>query len=240
MSTKDQLLYSALHGTAMRYAAERRNLDEAIEELRQIADGRNDILAEAAGITTGSWYGSPATHVGYELIGAGMLILAGGGWGLPLERPEARHECRDTVSSKTVMVGGRSGGVLGLILGVAFSLFLRHGLVQKGEQTISIVLKPLRAQNNSLTATELDQAGRKLLAARHARAVDEDRDDADATLQGGFNLTTDEVRRVVEAPAAVLISDTYPASADHDEHYVTGPDVLVDDFHEIVTRLYGI
>ena len=44
MSTKDQLLRSALHGTAMRYAAERRNLDEFIEELRQIADGRNDIL----------------------------------------------------------------------------------------------------------------------------------------------------------------------------------------------------
>jgi hypothetical protein len=42
----------------MRYAAERRNLDESIEELRQIADGRNDILAEAAGITAGS--GMPA------------------------------------------------------------------------------------------------------------------------------------------------------------------------------------
>jgi hypothetical protein len=53
MSTPDQLLYSALHGTAMRYAAERRNLDESIEELRQIADSRNDILAEAAGITAG-------------------------------------------------------------------------------------------------------------------------------------------------------------------------------------------
>jgi hypothetical protein len=49
MSTKDQLLYVALHGTAMRYAAEARNLDESIEELRQIADGQNDILAEAAG-----------------------------------------------------------------------------------------------------------------------------------------------------------------------------------------------
>jgi hypothetical protein len=81
MSTKDQLLYSALHGTAMRYAAERRNLDESIEELRQIADGRDDIFAEAAGITAGSWYASPATYVGYELIGAGMLILAGGGRG---------------------------------------------------------------------------------------------------------------------------------------------------------------
>ena len=45
----------------MRYADERRNLDESIEELRQIANGRNDILAEAAGITVGSWYASPAT-----------------------------------------------------------------------------------------------------------------------------------------------------------------------------------
>ena len=34
MSTKDQLLYSALHGTAMCYAAERRNLDESIAEFR--------------------------------------------------------------------------------------------------------------------------------------------------------------------------------------------------------------
>ena len=94
MSTKDQLLYSALHGTAMRYAAERRNLDESIEELRQIADGRNDLLAEAAGITAGSWYASPATHVGYELIGAGMLILAGGGRGLPLDYGELERWSR--------------------------------------------------------------------------------------------------------------------------------------------------
>ena len=94
MSTKDQLLYSALHGTAMRYAAERRNLDESIEELRQIADGRNDILAEAAGITAGSWYASPATHVGYELIGAAMLILAGGGNGVPLNYGELERWTR--------------------------------------------------------------------------------------------------------------------------------------------------
>jgi hypothetical protein len=47
------LLYSALHGIAMRYAAERRSIDKSIEELREIADGRNDILAEAAGITRG-------------------------------------------------------------------------------------------------------------------------------------------------------------------------------------------
>ena len=56
MSTKDELLYSALHGTAMRYAAERRNLAESIAELREIADGRDHVLAEAAGITVGSWF----------------------------------------------------------------------------------------------------------------------------------------------------------------------------------------
>jgi hypothetical protein len=49
MSTADQLLYSALHGTAIRYAAEQRDLTASIAELREIADGRNDVLAEAAG-----------------------------------------------------------------------------------------------------------------------------------------------------------------------------------------------
>jgi hypothetical protein len=45
----------------------------------------NEILAEAAGITAGSWYARLATHVGYELIGGAMLILAGGGRGFPLD-----------------------------------------------------------------------------------------------------------------------------------------------------------
>ena len=94
MSTKDQLLFSALHGTAMRYAAERRNLDESIEELRQIADGRNDILAEAAGITAGFWYAWPSTHIGHELVAAGMLILAGNGRGMPFDYEELERWTR--------------------------------------------------------------------------------------------------------------------------------------------------
>jgi len=35
MSTKDQLLSVALHGTAMRYAAEKANLAEAMTALRE-------------------------------------------------------------------------------------------------------------------------------------------------------------------------------------------------------------
>jgi hypothetical protein len=85
MSTKDRLHYSALHGTAWRHATEQHKLADAIAELRETAGGRIDILAEAAGVTAGSWYANPAGHVGTELLVAGMLIMAGGYYGQPLD-----------------------------------------------------------------------------------------------------------------------------------------------------------
>jgi hypothetical protein len=78
----------------MRYAAEQRNLAESIAELREIAGGRDDVLAEAAGIEVGWWYASPATHVGYELVAAGMLIMAGGHDGKPLDYGELERWTR--------------------------------------------------------------------------------------------------------------------------------------------------
>ena len=62
-----------------------RRLDESIEELREIADGHDEVLAEAAGITAGAWYAWPSTHVGHELVDAGMLIMASGHDGNPLD-----------------------------------------------------------------------------------------------------------------------------------------------------------
>jgi hypothetical protein len=94
MSTPDQLLSVALHGTAMRYAAERRNLAESIAELREMAAGRDDILAEAAGIEAGAWFAWPSTHVGHELVAAGMLIMAGGHDGKPWDFEELEHWTR--------------------------------------------------------------------------------------------------------------------------------------------------
>jgi hypothetical protein len=94
MSTKEQLLHNALHGTAMRYAVERRDLAESITELREIAGGRDDILAEVAGITAGYWYAWPSTHIGHELVAAGMLIMAGGGNGTPLDYDELERWTR--------------------------------------------------------------------------------------------------------------------------------------------------
>ena len=94
MSTLDQLLSVALHGTAFRYATERRNLAESIAELRDIANGRNDLIAATAGLMAGSWYASPATHVGHELIAAGMLILATGREGKSLDYAELERWTR--------------------------------------------------------------------------------------------------------------------------------------------------
>lgn len=79
MATADALKAVALHGTAMRAAAEKRPVAESVEELRALASGRNDLLSQEAGLTAGSWCASPATHVGHELIAAGLLILAGNG-----------------------------------------------------------------------------------------------------------------------------------------------------------------
>jgi hypothetical protein len=52
------------------------------------------VLAEAGGITVGSWYAWPSTHAGYELVAAGMLIMAGGHDGKPFEYEELERWIR--------------------------------------------------------------------------------------------------------------------------------------------------
>jgi hypothetical protein len=94
MSTEDQLLAVALYGTAMRYAAEKRNLAESIAEIREMAAGRDDILAETAGIEAGAWFARPSTHAGYELVAVGMLIMASGHEGKPLDYDELERWTR--------------------------------------------------------------------------------------------------------------------------------------------------
>jgi hypothetical protein len=62
--------------------------------LPEALSGRDDILAEAAGIEAGSWYASPSTHAGYELVEAGMLIMAAGHDGKPLDYGELERWTR--------------------------------------------------------------------------------------------------------------------------------------------------
>jgi hypothetical protein len=75
MSTKDQILSSALHGEAL-LAAKRPELVPLIDHLRGIAQGRDDIRIECAGVIAGSWFSSKYRR-GEDLVAAGLLMLAG-------------------------------------------------------------------------------------------------------------------------------------------------------------------
>ena len=75
MSTKDQTLSAALHGEAL-LTAKQPDLQPLIEHLGEVAQGRDDLRVEVAGIIAGSWFAGPARR-GQELIAAGLLMLAG-------------------------------------------------------------------------------------------------------------------------------------------------------------------
>src|SRR5262245_10776237 len=75
MSTEDQILSSNLHGEAL-LAAKRPELQPLIDHLREVAQGRDDIRIECAGIIAGWWFAGLA-RPGHELIAAGLLMLAG-------------------------------------------------------------------------------------------------------------------------------------------------------------------
>jgi hypothetical protein len=64
-----------LSGTAIRLARASGPIDQAVAELRELAGGRGDLLAETAGVMVGAW--SVRVDTGDHLLGAGLLVLAG-------------------------------------------------------------------------------------------------------------------------------------------------------------------
>jgi hypothetical protein len=75
MSAKDQVLSSELPGEAL-LTAERPELQPLIDHVREVAQGRDNIRTECAGVIAGSWFASAARR-GEDLIAAGLLMLAG-------------------------------------------------------------------------------------------------------------------------------------------------------------------
>jgi hypothetical protein len=75
MPTKDQTITAALHGEAL-LISKRPELQPLIDHLREVAQGRDDIRVEVAGVIAGSWFAG-AGRRGEDLIAAGLLMLAG-------------------------------------------------------------------------------------------------------------------------------------------------------------------
>jgi hypothetical protein len=71
----DRILCARLSGTAVRLARAGGPIDEAVAELRALAGGRGDLLAETAGVMAGWW--SVRVEGGDHLLAAGLLVLAG-------------------------------------------------------------------------------------------------------------------------------------------------------------------
>jgi hypothetical protein len=68
-------MVARLSGTAVRLARAGGPIDEAVAELRTLAGGSGDLLAETAGVMAGAW--SARVGAGDDLLAAGLLVLAG-------------------------------------------------------------------------------------------------------------------------------------------------------------------
>jgi len=71
----DRILCARLSGTAIWLARAGGPIDEAVAELRALAAGRGDLLAEQAGIMAGAW--TVRVETGDHLLAVGLLVLAG-------------------------------------------------------------------------------------------------------------------------------------------------------------------
>jgi hypothetical protein len=71
----DRILCAHLSGTAIRLARAGGPINEAVAELRGLAGGRADLLAEEAGLMAGTW--SVWIGTGEYLLTAQLLVMAG-------------------------------------------------------------------------------------------------------------------------------------------------------------------
>ena len=62
------------HGEAL-LAALDESLQPLLDRLAKVAEGRDDLRAEVAGTLAGNWFARPESHLGHELVAAGLLIL---------------------------------------------------------------------------------------------------------------------------------------------------------------------
>ena len=71
----DRILCARLSGSAVRLARAGGPIEQAVAELRALAAGRGDLLAEQAGIMVGAW--SARVDTRDHLLAAALLMLAG-------------------------------------------------------------------------------------------------------------------------------------------------------------------
>jgi hypothetical protein len=111
----------------------------------------------------------------------------------------------------------------------------RH--VQYFEESVCVVFEAARAEFESLTTLQADQASRQLISARHICPSNQDRNDSDVALQGGPDLQTHKIIRIIKAPPPTVIGDREPSITDQRQQHVAGTDRSANNLDEVVTEL---
>jgi hypothetical protein len=76
VSTDDQKLSAVIFGEALLLARDHVP-QELLDRLAEVTAGREDLRTEVAGTMAGTWFATLDGHQGAELIGTGLLLLAG-------------------------------------------------------------------------------------------------------------------------------------------------------------------
>ncbi len=81
------------------------------------------------------------------------------------------------------------------------------------------------------------QPVRQFLGTRHARAVHENRNDANVAFKRRLDLDAHEILGIVDASSLLVVADSQPLPADHRHQRIAGADALRQDTYEIEARL---
>ena len=68
----ERLLFGQVVGTARQLASDQGSIAEAIAAIGALADDRDDLLVQGAGLGVGAWSVSPGLPA--DLLGAGLLV----------------------------------------------------------------------------------------------------------------------------------------------------------------------
>lgn len=108
--TPDRHLEIRLTTTARRLAREGAEREAAVAELRDIAAGRTDILAEACGVALGGFLAQPGIYHPRDLHAPALLFEAGADPDLVTQHAEATWDVGRSNHHTTSTTGGLPNG----------------------------------------------------------------------------------------------------------------------------------
>ena len=108
---------------------------------------------------------------------------------------------------------------------------------ERRDESLGIGSKALVCEAHGVAPRQWPNRVRQLIRQRHLGLTNQHRDNALVLLEGRFDLDADKIIRIVQPPPARLVVRVNPAPSDHRYQDVALRDLLLQDMHEVETRL---